>query len=277
MSNCNYHTALSIAGSDSSGGAGVQADLKTFSALGVYGMTAITALTAQNTLGVDSIMPATPEIVAAQIDAVFADIRPDAVKIGMLFNTPIIEAVAGRLSRHSPTHIVLDPVMISTSGCPLISDDAIAALIELLMPIATVITPNKSEAERIAGIKIGSTPALLDAGQRILAMGAKAVLIKGGHFDSDMMTDYLFTSPAAEPARLTAPAVATSNTHGTGCTLSSAIAAYLALGNSLLQATALAKSYLHKAIVAGADAKTGNGHGPVNHFFQPSRLITKQA
>ncbi len=270
-----YATTLSIAGSDSSGGAGIQADLKTFSALGTFGMTAITAITAQNTTGVSSIMPVTPQVVADQIDAVFSDIRPDAVKIGMLMNSQIIMAVAHCLQRWKPRHIVLDPVMIATSGSRLIDEEAIATLIAQLLPIATVVTPNRPEAECIAGgISICDAASAKAAAQAILGLGAKAVLIKGGHIDTrnGEMTDYLFAQGCDEPEVFTAKRVDTRNTHGTGCTLSSAIAAELAKGHTLAEAVGLAKQYLSKAIEAGASVSVGHGHGPVNHLFAPIPL-----
>ena len=255
-----YHTCLTIAGSDSSGGAGIQADLKTMSALGVYGATAITAITAQNTTGVTAIMPVTPEVVLAQIAAVASDIRPDAVKIGMLFSRPIIEAVAQGIESHRLSRIVLDPVMISTSGSRLLETDAIDAMLSRLFPIADVITPNRYEAEYLAGMKISTPADVAAAADAILRRGAKAVLIKGGHFDGSSMTDYLF-SRSHEPRLFSSPKITTSNTHGTGCTLSSAIASHLALGHTLPEAVTLAKEYLSHALAAGASVKIGHGHG----------------
>ncbi len=271
-----YATTLSIAGSDSSGGAGIQADLKTFSALGTYGMTAITAITAQNTTGVSSIMPVTPQMVADQIDAVFSDIRPDAVKIGMLMNSQIIVSVAHCLQRWKPRHIVLDPVMIATSGSRLIDEEAISTLISLLLPMATVVTPNRPEAECIAGggIRICDAASAATAAKAILNLGAKAVLIKGGHIDTGNgeMTDFLFTQGNNDTEVFTGKMVDTRNTHGTGCTLSSAIAAELAKGHTLTEAVGLAKQYLSKAVEAGASVSVGHGHGPVNHLFAPIPL-----
>ena len=271
-----YATTLSIAGSDSCGGAGIQADLKTFSALCTYGMTAITAVTAQNTTGVSSIMPVSPQVVADQIDAVFSDIRPDAVKIGMLMNSQIIMAVADCLQRWKPRHIVLDPVMIATSGSRLIDEEAIATLISRLLPIATVVTPNKPEAECIAGggINICDAASAKAAARAILDLGAKAVLIKGGHIDTHNgeMSDYLFDKGCDAPVVFTAKRVDTRNTHGTGCTLSSAIAAELAKGHTLTEAVGIAKQYLSKAIEAGASVNIGHGHGPLNHQFAPIPL-----
>lgn len=268
-----YYTVLSIAGSDCSGGAGIQADLKTFSAIGVYGMSVITAITAQNTTGVTGIEGVSPEMVRAQIDAVFNDIRPDAVKIGMLFSKEIIEAVAERLSFYKPEFIVLDPVMVSTSGCRLISEDAVKEMRDKLIPIATVITPNKHEAELISGINIHSVPDIDRAAQKILELGAKSVLIKGGHFESKVMTDYLYTENKS--ITFDGILIETCNTHGTGCTLSSAIASYLAIGLPLRVAVGKAKSYLSNALSAGAINKIGNGYGPLNHLFAPEPMHVK--
>lgn len=270
-----YITALTIAGSDSIGGAGIQADLKTMSALGVYGASVITALTAQNSAGVVGIMPATVEIVEQQIDAVFSDIRPDAVKSGMLFSAEIVSAVSARLRHHQATNLVVDPVMISTSGSRLIAQDAIDTMISQLLPLATVVTPNRMEAECLAGMRISSYESLVEAGERILAKGACAVLIKGGHFHSDTMDDYLFVSAGMQPQRFSAPIVATKNTHGTGCTLSSAIASYLAMGKSLPEAVAKAKGYLTGALAAGAVVDCWLGNGSVSHLYAPNFQLIK--
>ncbi len=270
----SYYKVLSIAGSDSSGGAGIQADIKTCSAIGVYGMTAITAITAQNTTRVTGVMPVPPEYVSKQIDAVFADIRPDAVKIGMLANSSIIDVVAERLEFYMPQNIILDPVMVSTSGCKLIDDDAINSMITRLLPITTLVTPNRHEAAIMARQEITGTPEnILQAARSIIVLGAKAVLIKGGHFDDKSMTDYLLT--AQEPDNLIGFKsffIDTPNTHGTGCTYSSAIASYLALGYDLYDSIKAAKQYLTGAIAAGAGITIGKGHGPVNHLYNPSSL-----
>ena len=271
-----YYISLSIAGSDSCGGAGIQADLKTFSALGVYGMSVVTAITAQNTLGVYDIMAVSPSVVRKQIEAVFDDMRPDSLKIGMLFNSDIIEEVSCRLSSYKANNIVLDPVMISTSGSQLLENNAIEAMVRKLFPIADLVTPNKYEAEYISGKKIVSTDDVLYCGHRILDLGAKAVLIKGGHFDDDIMTDYLFFSKNQAPEKFSMQRVATINSHGTGCTLSSAIAAYLAQGYSMTSAVSQAKKYLNMALRYGADIYSGKGHGPVNHFFEPQKLKIKE-
>ena len=265
-----YPTALTIAGSDSGGGAGIQADLKTFSAIGVFGTSAITAITAQNTLGVKSIQAVSPEILRDQIEAVFDDFTIDTVKIGMLHDTAIIDTVANTLRARQPRVIILDPVMISTSGSKLLKDEAIEALIERLFPLATLLTPNVHEAEYLAQCRINGVDDIEQAATRLLSLGCPTVLMKGGHLAGEK-NDWLFRQ-GEETLRFTAPDIPTRNTHGTGCTLSSAIAAYMALGESLETAIALAKQYVTSALKAGADIIAGHGHGPMNHFFQPVPL-----
>lgn len=262
-----YFTVLSIAGSDSSGGAGIQADIKTISALGCYAMTAITGLTAQNTTGVTDIYPASDEIVKAQIDAVFADIPPMAVKTGMLTNHTVAAAVAESLEKYRPANLVVDPVMVSTSGSPLLTPDAIDVITKRIFPLAALITPNQAETRALTGFDDPDRQAAA-----LLGMGPGAVLIKGGDTaDTDFKTDLLYITGRA-PIPLRADAIATRNTHGTGCTLSSAIASYLALGYDLPDAVSAAKLYITRAIEAGAFITTGSGHGPVNHFFAPRRM-----
>lgn len=257
---------LSIAGSDPSGGAGIQADLKTFAALGCYGMTAITALTAQNTQGVTGVVDVPPEFLRNQIDAIFNDIEVTAVKIGMLSNTEIIKVVVDRLKHHKPHHIVLDPVMVATSGDSLITSDAVEALKKTLIPLATVITPNIPEAEKL------SRKAVIDmevAAEGLLSLGAKAVYLKGGHLKGAVMRDVLAFEGGTqtfEGAR-----VETENTHGTGCTLSSAIAAYLGHGYDLPRACESAKSFVTEALKHGDMLRVGHGHGPVHHGFGAMR------
>lgn len=266
-----YPTALTIAGSDSGGGAGIQADLKTFSALGVYGASVITAVTAQNTYEVRGIQAISPEIVRLQLEAVFDDISVDAVKIGMLHNTDIIQAVADCIDRYDPPYVVLDPVMVSTSGSRLMKEDAVHAVKDILFGRVSLITPNLYEAEWLSGISIQSTDDMVRAGEKLLSQGCQAVLVKGGHLKGEMMTDILF-SASREPVHLAMETIDTENSHGTGCTLSSAIAGYLALGHELYQAVALAKEYIINALREGADVRMGHGHGPVNHFFAPRPL-----
>jgi hydroxymethylpyrimidine/phosphomethylpyrimidine kinase len=264
----HYPRVLSIAGSDSGGGAGIQADLKTFSALGCYGMTAITAITAQNTQGVRAIHGIPPEILAAQIDAVIEDIGADAVKIGMLHAPEIVRVVAQAIRRHRLKHVVLDPVMVATSGDRLIAAETVAVLVKELFPLATVITPNLDEAELLLGHEIAGIAALEPAARELLALGAPSVLLKGGHLKGDEVVDLLLQA-GQEPLRLASPRIASRNVHGTGCTLSSAIAAQLALGQHLEEAVRLARAYILGAIAAGAEVRTGHGHGPLNHGYAP--------
>ena len=266
-----YRTVLSIAGSDSIGGAGIQADLKTFSALGVYGMTAITALTAQNTQSVLHIMPASEQNLQLQLDAVFTDVVPDAVKIGMLHNEALIDVVIKAIDRYRPRNIVLDPVMISTSGCALLSPTSVDLLKNELMPRCNIVTPNLLEAQALAGHKITDIRSLYAAGEELTKLCA-AVLIKGGHSEGNDVSDYLFEVGKECPECYTIRRVETVNTHGTGCTLSSAIAANLALGYDLHTSVARAKDYISKAISEGADVAFGLNNGPVNHLFAPEPL-----
>ena len=263
-----YPRLLSIAGSDSGGGAGIQADLKTFSALGCFGMTAVTALTAQNTCGVRAIHGVPPQMLADQIDAVVEDIGVDAVKIGMLHSPEIVQAVADAIARHALPHVVLDPVMVATSGAVLIDSPAIAALVRELFGRAVLVTPNLDEASLLVGRALTSEADMQAAALELLAKGAKAVLVKGGHLAGDVVSDLLQVTGAA-PHWMRAPRIATANTHGTGCTLSSAIAAYLALGHTLVDAVEAARAYVRSALAAGATVKTGQGDGPLNHGFAP--------
>lgn len=257
--------ALTIAGSDSSGGAGIQADLKTFSALGVYGASVITALTAQNTRGVSGVFDVAPDFVGAQMDAVFDDLDVGAVKIGMLSTAEIIEAVAGGLERHDPPFIVLDPVMVAKSGDALLRDEAVAALRDRLLPLASVITPNLPEAAVLLdGAKVSNRGEMETAASALLKLGPQAVLLKGGHLGGDTSPDLLVQDGSRE--WLEGPRIDTPNTHGTGCTLSSAIAAGLAQGRPLDEAVARAKDYLTAAISAADGLGVGSGRGPVHHF-----------
>lgn len=259
--------AVTIAGSDSGGGAGIQADLKTFSALGVYGASVIAALTAQNTKGVSGIHDVPPEFVTAQIDAVFSDLKVGAVKLGMLSNAAVIAAVANGLRRHKQTNVVLDPVMVATSGDKLLESDAVDNLRKLLIPMALVVTPNLPEAAALLDIGIAKDEATMrEQGEKLLALGAKAVLIKGGHADGSESVD-LLVEPGAV-TRLSSPRFDTKNTHGTGCTLSSAIAAGIAKGLTLADAVRAAKSYVTTAIAAADRLSIGAGHGPVHHFYR---------
>jgi len=259
--------ALTIAGSDSSGGAGIQADLKTFAALGVYGASVITALTAQNTRGVSAIHAVPPEFVTAQLDAVFGDLDVGAVKVGMVAQLSTIEAVAASLQRWSPKHVVLDPVLVATSGDRLLATDAIDALRTKLIPQASLITPNLPEAAALLGEGVASDAADIERqGRRLLAMGCPAVLIKGGHGAGAESVDYLIE--AKRTARLAAPRLATKNTHGTGCSLSSAIAAHLAKGEGMESAVRNAKTWISAAIAAADRFSVGHGRGPIHHFHR---------
>lgn len=257
--------AVTIAGSDSGGGAGIQADLKTFSALGVYGASVITALTAQNTLGVTGIHDVPPEFVAAQMDAVFSDLAVDAVKIGMLSRPEVIETVAAGLDRHGLATVVLDPVMVAASGDRLLVPEAVDSLRRLLLPRALLITPNLPEAAALLDAPPAhSVEEARAQAEKLLAFGPKAVLVKGGHGEGPESVDVLLD--AGGFVELRAPRVATRNTHGTGCTLSSAIAAGLAKGLALREAVEAAKAYLTCAIGRADELSIGRGHGPVHHF-----------
>lgn len=263
-----YIPVLSIAGSDPSGGAGIQADIKTISALGCYAMTAITSLTAQNTTGVRSIMPSTGAIVADQIDMIMEDIPPMAIKTGMLCNLNVASTVADKLEQYRPDNIVVDPVMVSTSGSKLLDDEAIDLIVKRIFPLSTIITPNKSEAKVLTGETDPDRQAKI-----LMGMGCRNVLLKGGDSDrKDFKIDYLYLENKHTGIELRADAVNTVNTHGTGCTLSSVIASYLALGYDSEQAVRAAKFYISRALEAGAFVTTGRGHGPVNHFYAPRRL-----
>lgn len=258
----NIKKILTIAGSDCSGGAGIQADLKTFSAHKTYGMSVITALTAQNTIGVSDIMEASAEFVAKQIDAIFQDIRPDAVKIGMVSNCEIIKVIADKLIEYKAENIVIDPVMVATSGSKLMSDNSINVLIDKLLPIGLVITPNIPEAEVLCGFKITDEEDMIKAAKKIYEKIKVNVLVKGGHLVNDAV-DFLFDGDAGYWFK--AERVDTNNTHGTGCTLSSAIACNLADGHSLDKSISLAKEYLVGAMKN--DMNLGKGSGPLNHLF----------
>ena len=255
-------TVLTIAGSDSSGGAGIQADLKTMTYLGVYGMSAVTALTAQNTTGVYGVLDATPEFVAQQLDCVFQDIRPDAVKIGMVSNADIIRAIADKLRQYGAEHIVVDPVMVATSGSSLIQDSALGALLEELFPLAEVITPNIPEAERLCGFAIERENDMLRAAEAIGRSIPGGVLVKGGHREQDADDLLLFRG---ETHWYRARRVDNPNNHGSGCTLSSAIASFLAMGCGVPQAVGRAKAYITACMEAGLDL--GAGSGPLKHNY----------
>ena len=263
-----YVRVLTIAGSDSGGGAGIQADLKTFAALGCYGMTAITALTAQNTVGVQAIHAVPPEFLRSQLQSVLDDIGVDAVKIGMLHTPEVVRTVAWAIGHYGLKRVVLDPVMVATSGDRLIADETVEVLVRELFPLATVVTPNLDQAALLIGRPIEGADALEDAGRSLLAMGARAALVKGGHLAGDEVVD-LLVQPGQPSLRLASQRIASRNVHGTGCTLSSAIAAHLAQGLPLDAAVQRARDYILRAIAEGAAVQTGLGHGPLNHGHAP--------
>jgi hydroxymethylpyrimidine/phosphomethylpyrimidine kinase len=266
-----YRIACTIAGSDSGGGAGIQADLKTFSALGVFGASVITAVTAQNTVGVTGIQAVAPDILSKQLSAVFDDLQPDSVKIGMLHNVETARIVAEHLEKYRPRHVVLDPVMIAESGAKLIENETIKYIKKTLFQHVTIITPNVPEAETLTEMKITDRSSLIACARALTEQGAPAVLLKGGHLAGDEKHDCLLLQNR-EPVIISHPTIFTDNTHGTGCTLSSAIAAYLALGEELTTAVQKAADYIFQALQAGADINIGRGNGPVNHFFNPQPL-----
>ena len=263
-----YCKVLTIAGSDSGGGAGIQADLKTFSAIGCYGMSVITALTAQNTMGVHGIHAIPPAFAVLQIEAVLTDIGADAIKIGMLYSAELIAAVAETLQKHGARKIVLDPVMVAQSGDKLLQDDAIEAIKSHLMPLADVVTPNIPEASVLCGRQLERWKDIENAAETLAQHGSQSILIKGGHGDEDESTDLLFLAGENRFISFAAERITTNNNHGTGCTLSSAIASYMAQGEDIESAVQKAKTFMNRAIAAGADYKIGHGHGPVHHFFQ---------
>ena len=263
-----YPRVLSIAGSDSGGGAGIQADLKTFAALGCYGMTAITALTAQNTCGVRAIHGVPPQMLRDQIDAVIEDIGVHAVKIGMLHAPEIVRTVAEAIDRHTLKNVVFDPVMVATSGAVLIEKAATDALVRELFPRSVLVSPNLDEAALLVNRALNSPEDMEQAARLLLAQGARAVLIKGGHLPGEAVIDLLMTD-AGETHWMEAPRIHSPNTHGTGCTLSSAIAAHLALGASLVDAVRGARDFVRGALEAGAAVRTGKGGGPLNHGHAP--------
>jgi len=263
----SYYKVLTIAGSDSGGGAGVQADLKTFSALGCYGMSVITALTAQNSVTVSGIQPVPPEFIALQIDAVMTDIGADAVKIGMLHSPEVITTVVESLQQYKCQSIVLDPVMVTRNGDKLLQDDAVQALKDHLLPMATVITPNLAEASILLGRDVKERSQMADACRDLAVLGCDRVFLKGGALTDATSVDFLCDCLSGETLTLESSRVATLNTHGTGCTTSSAIAACLAKGMELSAAVREAKTYIDGALQGGAEVVVGAGHGPVHHFY----------
>jgi len=267
-----YPVVLSVAGSDSGGGAGIQADLKTMTSLGVYAATVITAITAQNTLGVRAIQSVTVDNFQQQLEAVMDDLDVDAVKIGMLHTPEIVEVLALTLKKYKPKYIVLDPVMVATSGDSLIQQASIETMKKCLFPLASIITPNLKEASILLNRTIQTVDDMKQAAYDLLSLDCHAVLIKGGHLKDKSMTDVLWIKGESTSHCFSSTYIETQNSHGTGCTLSSAIASYLALGYELKEAVGLAKQYVFQAIMHGKDICIGHGHGPLNHAFNPQKL-----
>lgn len=267
MSSKKYPTVLTIAGSDSGGGAGIQADIKAISAMGCYAASAITAITVQNTVGVQAVHPVPLDILAGQIDAVLSDIGADAIKIGMLHSAEVVNLVAEKIEQYGIKNVVLDPVMVSTSGHRLIEETAIDSLKSRLMPLARVITPNIPEAEILCGKRIASEKEFAEVAKILSLDNTVSVLLKAGHLTGETLVDYFYNAEDGSIALLPSKRVNTRNTHGTGCTLSSAFAAALAKGETLTKAAQSAKQYIQQAIISGAEYQIGKGHGPVNHFW----------
>ena len=262
-----YNRVLTIAGSDSGGGAGIQADIKAISAMGCFATTAITAITAQNTQGITAVHPIPIEMIEGQIDAVLSDIGTDTIKIGMLHSAEVVSVVADKIEQYKIKNVVLDPVMVSTSGHRLIEEQAVEVLKLRLVPMARVITPNIPEAEILAGVKITSEAQFAEVARMLSNGGKNSVLLKAGHLSEDILTDYLYNAEDDTFTTLPSARVDTKNTHGTGCTLSSALAAALARGFSLTEAAKMAKHYIEQAIISGAEYTIGNGFGAVDHFW----------
>lgn len=273
----SYYRVLTIAGSDSGGGAGIQADIKTISAMGCYAASAITAITVQNTLGVQAVHPIPLEILKGQIEAVLLDIGADAIKIGMLHSSEAVNIIADTIEKYNITNVVLDPVMVSTSGHKLIEEDAIEAIKSRLISLTRVITPNIPEAEILAGCLISGEQDFDKVARKLSDNGNVSVLLKAGHLDGECLVDYFYNAENGTMTKLPSKRVQTRNTHGTGCTLSSAFAAALAKGEELTSAAKSAKRYIEQAIYAGANQSIGNGFGPVNHNFNPQKMLINES
>lgn len=271
-SHYKYPVVLSIAGSDSGGGAGIQADLKTISALGCFATTAITAVTVQNTLGVSGIHPIPVAVVKAQIKVVMDDLKPAAIKIGMVHNADLAMGIAKTLSAYSTVPVIFDPVMVSTSGHRLIAKETVETMIKHLFPIAQLLTPNLDEAAILAEMEIKNLSDMKEAAQRIMQYGCNAVLVKGGHLKGRDLYD-VYVDKNRQVRVYKSAAIPSMNTHGTGCSLSSAISSYIAQGNELQTAISNSKMYIQQAIAHGREVKTGDGQGPLNHFFDPQKLV----
>lgn len=275
MKKYKYPSVLTIAGFDGSGGAGMQADIKAISALGCFATSVLTALPVQNTTGVKSIHTIPYEVVEEQLHAVLDDIFPDAIKIGMVHSCELVETIVKVLNVYPKTTIVFDPVMVATSGHKLIEDKTISFIVEKLFPIADIITPNLDEAAVLAEMAIETVDDMRIAGEKIKKLGGNSLLLKGGHLKSEKLTSLFFTKNG-EIHEYHSPKYDTNNTHGTGCTLSSAIASYIAQGKPFVDAVALAQEFVRKAVFCGKDVKIGKGNGPVNHFFEPQKLIKNE-
>lgn len=272
MQQYRYATVLAIGGSDSGGGAGIQADIKTISALGCFATTAITAITAQNTMQVMAMHILTPELVSAQLEAVLTDIRPQAIKIGMIPTAEHAVAIAEVLKAYSSIPVIFDPVMITSTGHQLMSDHCLSVIQECLMPLVSLLTPNIDEAALLTGMPVQSLGDMKAAARHIVDSNCKAVLLKGGHLRSNILVD-VYLDEDRNQEFFESDKIDSFNTHGTGCSLSSAIAAYIAAGNTMRAAIALGRKYIYDAISAGENVKTGHGHGPLNHFFDPQKML----
>lgn len=271
MKHYKYPTVLTIAGFDSSGGAGIQADIKTISALGCYATSVLTALPVQNTQGVRNIYPIPIKAVTEQLETIFDDIVPDAIKIGMVHTAELVEAIVSTLKRHKNIPIIFDPVMVATSGDRLIQEETIDSIIQKLLPIAELITPNMDEASILANMEVQTLQDMKLAGKKIEKLGCKSILLKGGHQKTAIITSLLLDDTHKYHS-FEFNKIETNNLHGSGCTLSSAIASYMALGNNKFDAVQLGQEYVFNAIKFGADTQTGKGNGPLNHFFNPKKL-----
>ncbi|NGM65123.1 bifunctional hydroxymethylpyrimidine kinase/phosphomethylpyrimidine kinase [Sphingobacterium sp. SGR-19] len=275
MKKYKYPSVLTIAGFDGSGGAGIQADIKTISALGCYATSVLTALPVQNTQGVKNIFPIPIEAVAEQLDAIMEDIVPDAIKIGMVHTPQLVDTIVTVLQKYPDIPVVFDPVMVATSGHPLIEERTIDTIIEKLLPLSTVITPNMDEAAIMAKIKVETVKEMELAGKSMKQLGSNNILLKGGHQKTEMITSLLLDEEN-NCHSFEFNKIETNNTHGSGCTLSSAIASYMAQGKELFEAVTLGQQYVFNAIQSGADTQTGKGNGPLNHFFNPQKLIKNE-
>lgn len=275
MTKYKYPTVLTIAGFDGSGGAGIQADIKTISALGCYATSVLTALPVQNTQGVRNIFPIPVEAVSEQIESILDDIFPDAIKIGMVHTPELVETIVETLGRYKKVPVVFDPVMVATSGHRLIEEETIQTIIEKLFPISDIITPNMDESAILANMDVKTLDDMKIAGERIKEFGCKHILLKGGHQTTEKITS-LFYNDTNDFQTFESLKLNTKNTHGSGCTLSSAIASFIAQGNSVDKAVELAQNYVSEAIYHGRDVKTGKGNGPLNHFFNPQQLIKNE-